>query len=42
MNLRKVKGLTLLLIGGAFSFYMPQEASWKVQKKMGHLKYLGI
>jgi len=34
MNLRKVKGLTLLLIGGAFSFYMPQEASWKVQKKV--------
>ena len=34
MNLRKVNGLTLLLIGGAFSFYMPQEATWKVQKKV--------
>ena len=34
MNLRKVNALTLLLLGGAFSFYMPQEATWKVQKKV--------
>jgi len=34
MNLRKVNGLTLLLIGGALSFYMPQEATWNVQKKV--------